>query len=287
MRPTPGQDAAPALSGVVVVLLLDYATAHRAWGWLRLAQGSAWFKGTPGLLFTKVMGSGQGGGFALRPSSSHQGLVFLMDSPANAQALCANPLLQAFVARAREHWLGTLAVTSARGQWDQQGWGITPDAFSASTGATLDNPLDPALAASLPVAALTRASIRPAKTMAFWRYAPAAQADLEQASGCQLAMGLGEAPLVRQCTFSVWDNAESLMAYAHQGAHRQAIAAAAKHGFFSESLFVRMRVLRMSGRWQGRDYGSVATASPEPALDAAAAAAATIAANPAGLLAHG
>lgn len=287
MRPSPSQDAAPALSGVVVVLLLDYAAQHRAWGWLRLAQGSAWFKGTPGLQFTKVMGSGQGGGFSLRPSSSHQGLVFLMDSPASARALCANPLLQAFVSHAREHWLGTLAVTSARGQWDQHSWGPTPDALLANNPAP---PLDPALAACLPVAALTRASIRPAKTMAFWRYAPAAQADLEQASGCLLAMGLGEAPLVRQCTFSVWDTTESLMAYAHQGAHRQAIAAAARHGFFSESLFVRMRVLRMSGRWLGRDYGSAAAASPEPALDATAdatATAAAIATNPAGLLAHG
>jgi spheroidene monooxygenase len=105
------------------------------------------------------------------------------------------------------------------------------------------------------VAALTRGSIRPAKAVSFWRYSPPAQADLSHASGCQLAMGLGEAPLVRQCTFTLWDDTESMLAYAHRGAHKLAIAAAAKHDFFSESMFARMRVLSMSGTWRGRKFG--------------------------------
>lgn len=255
---------AAVLSGVVVVLLVDFAVRHRSWGWLRLAQGSAGFKGVPGLRLAKVMGSGHGGGFGLRPSASHQGLVFVLDDQASAQAFCSSPELQAFVARAREHWLGTLAVTSVRGAWDQQGWGVTPE---ASLG------MLPAIP-GLPVAALTRGSIRPAKAMAFWRYAPPAQAELGQAPGCQLAMGLGEAPLVRQCTFSLWDDTASLVAYAHQGAHRQAIAAAARHGFFAESMFARMRVLTMSGTWCGRHYGDAAPLPmPIPLALAASAAA--------------
>jgi spheroidene monooxygenase len=90
--------------------------------------------------------------------------------------------------------------------------------------------------------------------MAFWRYAPAAQADLGQAPGCLLAMGLGEAPLVRQCTFSLWQDTAAMLDYAHKGAHQVASAAAYKHQFFSESLFVRMQVLQMAGVWQGRSF---------------------------------
>ena len=67
-------------------------------------------------------------------------------------------------------------------------------------------------------------------------------------------MGLGEAPLIRQCTFSVWRDTSSMLNYAHQGAHQQAIQAAYKHDFFSESLFVRMRVLSMQGLWQGQRF---------------------------------
>jgi spheroidene monooxygenase len=248
--------AAAVLSGVVVVVLMDFASQHRAWGWLRLAQGSAAFRGNPGLQFVKIMGSGHGGGFGLRPSSTHQGLVLVFDDERCARAFTSGPTLQAFIERAREHWMGTLAVTSVRGQWDQQSWGVTP-AERLSDVPAAPAAADPA-PPRLPVAALTRGSIRPAKALSFWRYAPPAQADLDKAAGCQLAMGLGEAPLVRQCTFSVWDDTDSMVAYAHKGAHRQAIAAAAKHDFFSESMFARMRVLSMSGNWRGRQYGEAA-----------------------------
>jgi spheroidene monooxygenase len=47
-----------------------------------------------------------------------------------------------------------------------------------------------------------------------------------------------------------------MLAYAHQGAHQVASAAAYKHQFFSESLFVRMQVLQMAGVWQGRSFDS-------------------------------
>jgi spheroidene monooxygenase len=42
--------------------------------------------------------------------------------------------------------------------------------------------------------------------------------------------------------------------YAHKGAHQVASAAAHKHQFFSESLFVRMQVLQMAGVWQGKPF---------------------------------
>jgi spheroidene monooxygenase len=42
--------------------------------------------------------------------------------------------------------------------------------------------------------------------------------------------------------------------YAHHGAHQKAIAAAKKHNFFSESMFVRMNVLYMQGLWLGKTY---------------------------------
>ena len=40
----------------------------------------------------------------------------------------------------------------------------------------------------------------------------------------------------------------------HQGAHQSAIQAAYKQDFFSESLFVRMQVLRMQGHWKGQPF---------------------------------
>jgi spheroidene monooxygenase len=258
-------DALPTLhdplSGVVVVLLADFLRQHQGWGWLRLVAGATPYKDVPGLTMVKVMGSGHGGGFSLRPSATHQGLICTFSHLDLALKFLDSPAVQAYRSRARECWTGVLSVQSARGHWDKQAWqassaqalGVWGDQAAQSEG--LDGRPN-----SRPFAVLTRASIVPTKAMAFWRYAPAAQADLGQAPGCLLAMGLGEAPLVRQCTFSLWQDTAAMLQYAHQGAHQVASAAAYKHQFFSESLFVRMQVLQMAGVWQGRSFDAPAKA---------------------------
>jgi len=232
-----------AVSGVVVVLLVEYQRSHQAWGWMRLVQGATALKDVPGLLFTKVMGSGHEGGFVLRPSATHQGLICIFENAAQADQFMQGQVVKSYKDRAKSIYVASLAVTSARGLWDGRSWGVTPEQCLGDYQ-DVDT-------SNLGMVALTRASIRPAKAVAFWRYAPAAQEDLQNAPGCQLAMGLGEAPLVRQCTFSLWKNTEAMMNYAHTGAHQQAIQAAYKNDFFAESMFVRMRVLKSIGQWAG------------------------------------
>ncbi len=231
------------LSGVVVVLLVDFLRQHQGWGWLRLVAGATPYKEVPGLTMLKVMGSGHGGGFSLRPSATHQGLICTFSHLDLALKFLDSPWVQAYRDRAREFWMGVLTVQSARGHWDKQAWQATsPEALGAQAEA------------KGPFAVLTRASIVPTKAMAFWRHAPAAQAELSTSPGCLLAMGLGEAPLVRQCTFSLWQDTAAMLNYAHQGAHQTASAAAYRHQFFSESLFVRMQVMQMAGTWQGESF---------------------------------
>ena len=242
------------LSCVVVILLVDFLKPHRSWGWMRLVAGPAAYKSVPGLLGAKVMGSGHGGGFSLRPSATHKGLLCRFDTVGHAMDFLHGEQVQAYRERTRECWAGLMAVTSARGEWDQQAWGLS-DAHATQLPPTWQQRLPPAPEAQ-PLAVLTRASIHPAKASAFWRHAPAAQASLDAAQGCLLSMGLGEAPLVRQCTFSLWQDEAAMTAYAHQGAHQQASSAAWQQKFFSESLFVRMRMLRMAGVWKGRDFGN-------------------------------
>jgi hypothetical protein len=239
------------LSGVVVVVLVDFLRKHQGWGWLRLVAGATPYKDVPGLTMVKVMGSGHGGGFSLRPSATHQGPICTFSHLDLAQKFLESPAVQAYRERARECWTGVLTVQSARGHWDKQIWQASSSEAMGDQGqAQASMPAQPAG----PFAVLTRASIIPTKAMAFWRYAPAAQADLDKSPGCLLAMGLGEAPLVRQCTFSLWQDTAAMLNYARQGAHQVASAAAYKHQFFSESLFVRMQVLQMAGVWQGQPF---------------------------------
>lgn len=232
------------ISGVVVILLVDYLRQHQAWGWLRMVAGPGPLREIAGLTFAKVMGSGQNGGFSLRPSPSHQGLICCFDHWQSAADFLKGAHVKAMTERAREWWYGAFAVRSARGQWDKQAWMPTDDAACPAWSGMQVHPHM--------LGVLTRANIRPAKAMAFWRHAPAAQHDLENSNGCHLAVGLGEAPLVRQCTFSLWQDTECMTQYAQHTSHLQAIQAAYRHSFFSESLFVRMQLLNMHGVWKDR-----------------------------------
>jgi hypothetical protein len=82
-------------------------------------------------------------------------------------------------------------------------------------------------------------------------------------------VGLGEAPFLRQATFSVWNDVAAMDVYARSGAHLDGIRAAQKQQFFSESMFVRFIPLRMQGTWRGQTYLYDAD-TPEVAANACA-----------------
>ena len=89
------------LAGVVVIVLLDYLRQHQAWAWFRLASGPPNVKTHPGLLFAKIMGSGHGGGFTLRPSASHQGVMAVFDHIDHAQQFVHSTYVKEARSRAR------------------------------------------------------------------------------------------------------------------------------------------------------------------------------------------
>jgi hypothetical protein len=223
---------------VVVLLLADIAHASRLWGWSRIVKGPQALENIPGLLFSKVLGSGYEGGFGLRPSPSRQGLFGLFDSLQTAQDFVTkSSLLQAYQERSNELCWALLKTWSCRGSWDGQSLEVC--AAQPIKG---------------PMAALTRASIKLGKAPAFWRHAPPAQNALINAKGCQLAVGLGEAPFVRQATFTLWDSVSDMNAYARSGAHLEAIQDAAQNDYFSESMFARFVPLQVQGQWHGKVY---------------------------------
>ena len=228
-----------AIPGIAFLLLAKLRPAHWPWGWGRIAFARYLPEKAQGLRFMKTLGSGRDGGFGLAPSASHQGVFCIFSELACANDFIANStLVSRYRERSEECLLVTLKPSTSRGSWD---------------GIALE-PGEP-IPQGAPVAALTRASIRPQSAAAFWRHAPDAQQDLAHADGCELAIGLGEAPLLRQATFSLWRDANAMNAYARTGAHQEAIRAAWQHHFFSESMFVRFSLASMQGTWNGHWYG--------------------------------
>ena len=223
---------------VVVVALVDFAAGHRLWGWSRIMMRARALAATPGLRFAKVLGSGHQGGFGLRPSPSIQGLFCVFDNLASARQFTSpTGALAPWRARARDCFTIKLRPWSSRGSWS-----------GMSLSVTAPRP-DHGL-----VASLTRASIRPTRAAAFWKMQPAAERSLARAEGLRLACGIGEAPILRQATFSLWESVQAMDAYARSGAHQSAIVAAARGQFFSESMFVRFVPFEAEGCWQGRRF---------------------------------
>ncbi len=228
-----------AVPPATIALLLLVRLRSSAWGLSRLVRGERALGKVPGLRFARVLGSGRDGGFGLAPGLDHQGLMCFFDDEGSARAFAQEAaVMRAYRDHAHEMLLALLRATSCRGTWSGASLAVTA-----------------AAQADAPMAALTRASIRPRHAARFWQHAPATHDGIARAAGCQLAVGLGEAPLLRQATFSLWDNAQAMDAYARSGAHLAAIKGAHEQGWFSESMFVRFAPISIEGQWLGKNHG--------------------------------
>lgn len=227
---------------VGVLAIVDFAPGARLAGVRNLMFGRWPLAKVPGLRFGKVLGSGYEGGFGVRPSFSHQGLFAAFDDEAAADAwLEQSEQLALFRARGASWLTLKLRAYASRGAWD----GVTPVPCS------VERP------AGGVIASLTRGSIRLATATTFWSHAPAAQASIAASDACLLAVGLGEAPLFRQCTFTLWRSEAELDAWAKQGPHLAASRAALADSHFSESLFARFVPFDARGSWKGREAASL------------------------------
>ncbi len=236
------QSAQPQAASCALMILARFKPGTAASAMRTLAFGRAALARDGRVAFFKLLGSGQGGGFSVWPSVHHIGLfcTFAVDFDAEA-FLATSPLVERVRGHAADLFICRMAAFSLRGTWG----GFAPCAVSC---------VEPA---DGPVAVITRASIRLRKAPAFWGYAAPAEAQLARVNGCLLAMGLGEAPLLRQVTFSIWENQAAMTRYAASDAHGHAARAARTNGYFSEEMFARFTPVALNGRWNGREFGPV------------------------------
>ena len=98
------------------------------------------------------------------------------------------------------------------------------------------------------VAAITRARIKWSQNFRFWRSVPPVTISLKSAPGLVAAIGIGEAPIGLQGTFSLWESAAAIRDFAYKGAaHQKAIADTSAYKWYSEELFARFAVRELRG----------------------------------------
>jgi hypothetical protein len=205
---------------------------------LRMGLDRGPVRRTAGLRFAKLLGTGDGRTFTVRDADPlHWGLLAVWDDPAAAGAFESGPTVRGWGRIARERLRVALRPIASRGAWA----GRRP--FGDPVPSRYDGP----------VAAVTRARLAPGRAVTFWRSVPPVSADLHRSAGLRLAVGIGEAPVGLQGTFSLWESAAALTEFAHRRApHVEAIRRTAELGWYREELFARFAVLSVEGTFAGR-----------------------------------
>ena len=89
--------------------------------------------------------------------------------------------------------------------------------------------------------------------MGFWRSVPPVSADLRDRPGLLAAIGIGEAPIGLQGTFSLWESSAAVREFARAPAHAAVVARTQPERWYAEELFARFDVLGSTGTLDGRD----------------------------------
>jgi hypothetical protein len=206
---------------------------------LRMALDRAAVRRTPGLRFAKLLGTGDGRTFTVRDADLLRwGLLATWTSPQAARAFEAgSAVARGWQRLAVETWRGDLRPVAARGTWSGR------EPFGDPVPVRSDGA----------VAALTRARLRPAAAASFWQAVPPVSADLRDRPGLRAAVGIGEAPLGLQGTFSLWESGAAVREFARGPAHAEVVARTSAERWYAEELFARFDVVGSTGTVDGRD----------------------------------
>lgn len=194
---------------------------------------------TPGLRFWRLMGTGRGISMTLAADLRRWALFAVWDDEQALDAFLAeSEVMTRRGALGAETYDVKLAPLRARGTWG----GSNP------LGAVADD-----RAADGPVAVLTRATIRVRRLLPFYRSVPPPSDELARQPGMLASLGVGEWPLARQGTFSLWASPDDVRAYALTPEHREVMRRTRAENWYSEELFARFRPFDQRGTWDGRD----------------------------------
>jgi hypothetical protein len=104
------------------------------------------------------------------------------------------------------------------------------------------------------VAVITRADVRLRSSRAFGRAGREVDTELHAAGGLIDVVGIGEAPVGRLATFSLWKSMADLREFVYRmPRHQQVIQETRDGDWYTEELFARFEPYASSGTWHGRD----------------------------------
>jgi heme-degrading monooxygenase HmoA len=192
-----------------------------------------------GCSFWKLLGSGRNGTFDLQPDWQQWGLLAVWDDQVAYERFTKTSLVSKWwKLLATETWTLLLEPMQSHGKWDGK------EPFGKGN-TSLNNG---------PVAVLTRATIKMSRLKNFWSHVDDVANLMVGAPGYITSIGIGEAPVYRQATISVWESREAMKAFAYGSReHAEVIKKTRSEGWYSEELFARFSIIQSSGTIHGKD----------------------------------
>ena len=217
---------------IVTITVLQYEPFARFGAFANMGRVLSRPFRAEGLEFSKLMGSGFN--FGVIPNLSTYVFLGVWNDDRAARAFSQTDIYHSLSRGTQQTSTLYLQPQRAHGLWDGQ------NPFVESVSQSVD---------TNPIAVLTRATIRPRALLDFWRHVPQARQRLtDHADDLLFGIGVGEVPLVQQCTISVWRDAAAVNRYAYrQSGHKEVVRLTRERKWYSEELFARFSVLRAEG----------------------------------------
>ncbi|CAN5486635.1 hypothetical protein BH23ACT3_BH23ACT3_23720 [soil metagenome] len=191
-----------------------------------------------GLVFWRLLGTGRGDDTGPSADPRRTALFAVWDDEAALDRFLAGSRVARRWERAEEVWHVRLRGAGGHGTWR----GVDPLAGLVE-GAT-DGPL----------ATITRADVHRRSWRAFRAAGPAVSDELRSADGLLAVVGIGEAPVGRLGTFSLWRSLADVRHFAvGMPHHREVVRRTRAEHWYGEELFARFEPYASSGSWGGRD----------------------------------
>tara|TARA_B110000046_G_scaffold26548_1_gene26639 strand:- start:1073 stop:1774 length:702 start_codon:yes stop_codon:yes gene_type:complete len=211
----------------------------KTWAFFMMLFAHNHLSNTKGLSFYRLMGSGNGRGFNPLPDWSVYSLLQVWNSEEAANDFfTSSSLIRNYEQHTKEIFTLYMRNISAGGTW------VGKNPFEKATD------LDP----DLPIAIITRATIKWNWLYRFWKYVPISEEGLDGNEGLIYTKGVGEVPIVQMATFSLWKNFDAVKQFAYKSKqHKEAITRTRKNEWYKEELFSRFQPYKSEGSWGGED----------------------------------
>lgn len=201
-----------------------------------------------GARFVRLLGTGRGAQMARSADLSRWAIFATWDDRSTLDRFLARDDLPPRPGVA-ERYDVVLEPIAAHGSWD--GVDPTGSGVGSRAGVATDHARS---RVGGPVAVLTRATVRWRRVPAFLRAVPPVDDAVAVADGLWATVGIGELPVGRQATFSLWRDAEAVRRFAYAGdEHADVIRRTRDEGWYGEEWFARFRPIASSGTWDGVD----------------------------------